>query len=91
MSTAEHRTQPVREIAIDRFRGALVMLMVIGDYLSGIAFVPEFLKHAPDIGLTVADLVAPAFVFVIGLNIGPSFSRRIIAARKRQLVAEFVV
>ena len=50
--------------------------MVGGDYLSGIAFVPSFLKHASDIGITVADLVAPAFVFVIGLNFGPSFARR---------------
>jgi predicted acyltransferase len=65
-----------RNLNIDRFRGALVVLMVIGDYLSGIQFVPSFLKHAPDVGLTIADTVAPAFIFVIGLNFGPSFHRR---------------
>ena len=65
-----------RNLAIDRFRGALVIMMVIGDYLGGIAFVPDWLKHAPDIGFTIADTVAPAFVFVIGLNFGPSFERR---------------
>jgi predicted acyltransferase len=65
-----------RDLEIDRFRGALVILMVIGDYLSGVEFVPSFLKHAPDIGFTLADTVAPAFVFVIGLNFGPSFRRQ---------------
>jgi predicted acyltransferase len=66
-----------RNLAIDRFRGALVILMVIGDYLGGIEFVPSQLKHAPDIGFTIADTVAPAFIFVIGLNFGPSFARRL--------------
>lgn len=66
-----------RDLSIDRYRGVLVILMVIGDYLAGIEFVPAALKHATDLGLTVADLVAPAFVFVIGLNFGPSFGRRL--------------
>lgn len=65
-----------RNLAIDRFRGSLVILMVIGDYLSGVAFVPDYFKHAPDVGFTIADTVAPAFVFVIGLNYGTSFARR---------------
>ncbi|WP_334170913.1 heparan-alpha-glucosaminide N-acetyltransferase domain-containing protein [Sinomonas sp.] len=65
-----------RDTRIDRLRGVLVLLMVGGDYLAGVQFVPAFLKHAPDIGLTVADLVAPCFILVIGLNYGPSFERR---------------
>ena len=65
-----------RNLAIDRLRGALVVLMVVGDYLSGVHAAPAFLKHAPDVGFTIADSVAPAFVFVIGLNFGPSFWRR---------------
>lgn len=89
----EKEPKAIRDLAIDRFRGALVILMVIGNYLSGIAFVPAFLKHAPDIGLTVADLVAPAFVFVIGLNIGPSFARRIQEGRSstyRHLILRYL-
>jgi len=67
---------PGRSLAIDRLRGALIVLMVGGDYLGGVGFVPAFLKHAPDIGLTVADLVAPCFIVTIGLTYGPSFARR---------------
>lgn len=69
-------SEPSRNLAIDRLRGALVILMVGGDYLGGVQGVPTFLKHAPDIGFTVADTVASAFVFVIGVNYGPSFARR---------------
>lgn len=66
-----------RNLAIDRLRGALVLLMVAGDYLGGVHVVPTFLKHAPDIGFTIADTVAPCFIFAIGLNYGPSFARRV--------------
>jgi len=78
MNTTEtaELNQP-RDLAIDRLRGALVILMVAGDFLSGINWVPAFLKHAPDIGITIADLVAPAFVFVIGLNFKASFRRHL--------------
>jgi predicted acyltransferase len=72
----QHSPDSERSVAIDRFRGTLVVLMVVGDYLSGVNFVPDFLKHAPDIGFTIADTVAPAFIFIIGLNFGPSFERR---------------
>lgn len=65
-----------RDVAIDRFRGALVILMVAGNYIAGVSFVPAFLKHSPDIGLTVADVVAPGFVYAIGLTYGPSFRQR---------------
>ena len=65
-----------RNLAIDRFRGALVILMVGGDYLAGVQLVPAYLKHADDIGFTVADTVASAFVFTIGLTFTSSFERR---------------
>lgn len=66
----------LRDLSIDRLRGLLVFLMVGGNYLAGVQAIPAYLKHAPDIGLTVADLVAPCFVVVMGVNYGPSFERR---------------
>jgi predicted acyltransferase len=75
--TAPVTVEPAaRDLAIDRFRGALVLLMVGGNFLAAVQVVPDFLKHPTDIGFTVADTVAPAFVFVIGLNFGASFARR---------------
>jgi len=43
----------------------------------GIQIIPAWLKHAPDIGLTVIDLIAPFFIFAIGLTFGLSFRHRI--------------
>ncbi len=51
--------------------------MVLADYLAGVATAPAWLKHADDIGYTVVDLIAPLFVFAIGLTTGVSFRRRL--------------
>lgn len=65
-----------RDLAVDRYRGALMLLMAGGNYLGGISWVSGAIKHTPDIGFTIADAVAPCFVFAIGLTYGPSFARR---------------
>ncbi len=65
--------------SIDQFRGLSILLMVLANYLAGINIIPAWLKHAPDIGLTVIDLIAPFFIFVIGLTYGLSWNRRMAA------------
>lgn len=63
--------------AIDQFRGFAILLMILADYLNNISGIPGWLKHAPDIGYTIIDLVAPLFIFAIGLTFGMSFRRRL--------------
>ena len=65
-----------RNSAIDRFRGLAVLMMAAANYLSEVDIVPAWLKHAPDIGLTVTDTIAPIFIFAIGLLFGRSFRKR---------------
>ena len=62
--------------AIDQFRGFAILLMVLANYFNDINTLPDWLKHAPDIGYTFNDLVAPLFVFAIGLTYGLSFRSR---------------
>jgi len=62
--------------AIDQFRGFSILLMVLSNYFSPISTLPAWIKHAPDIGFTVIDLVAPLFILAIGLTYGVSFQRR---------------
>ena len=62
--------------AIDQYRGFAILVMALADYLADVNIVPPWLKHAPDVGYTVIDLVAPLFVFAIGLTFGISFRRR---------------
>jgi predicted acyltransferase len=71
------RLAPARNEAVDQFRGFAIFLMALADYLAGVQTVPAFLKHAGDVGYTVIDLIAPLFIFAIGLTFGPSFRRRV--------------
>jgi len=69
-------TSQNRILAIDQFRGFAILLMILADYLNNINSIPAWLKHAPDVGYTIIDLVAPLFIFAIGLTYGMSFRRR---------------
>jgi predicted acyltransferase len=69
--------QPNRISSIDHFRGFAIITMVLANYMVGIQIIPAWLKHAPDIGLTVIDLIAPFFIFAISLTYALSFHRRI--------------
>ena len=42
--------------------------MVLADFLGDVVRVPAWLKHAPDVGYTIIDLIAPMFIFAIGLR-----------------------
>ncbi len=74
---SENSEPTLRIKSIDNFRGFTMIIMVIVNYLSGINCVPGFLKHASDTGLTITDIVAPAFIFAIGLTYKQSFDRRV--------------
>jgi len=63
--------------AIDQFRGFAILLMILANYMNNVVAIPAWLKHADDIGYTVIDLIAPMFVFAMGLTYGLSFRRRL--------------
>lgn len=71
-------TTPARErlASLDAFRGFAIVGMVLVNFWGSLNAIPDWLKHAPDIGLTFADLVAPFFIFAIGLTYGLSWRRR---------------
>jgi len=68
---------PSRLESVDHLRGLAILLVALANYLASVRLVPAWLKHAPDIGLTVVDLIAPLFIFAIGLTYGFSLRRRI--------------
>lgn len=63
--------------AIDQFRGFSILLMILANYMNNVNLIPAWLKHADDVGYPVIDLVAPLFIFAIGLTYGFSFRKRI--------------
>ena len=65
-----------RTESIDVFRGLAIGGMVVANFIAGVEWIPAVLKHAPDAGFTIIDLVAPMFIFAIGLTYVPSANRR---------------
>jgi predicted acyltransferase len=80
-----------RLYSIDLFRGLAIVLMVLANFLGGVVQIPAWLKHAPDVGLTVIDLVAPFFIFAIALTFGLSWQRRSARVGKGPAYQHFIL
>lgn len=67
-SVPEGRRAP-RVLSIDLLRGADVLLMLFVNEVAGVRGAPRFLLHTPsDVdGMTITDLVFPAFLFIVGI------------------------
>ena len=76
IATAEPGSTAKRDITLDRFRGIIIILMVIGNGLADVPAFPGIFKHAEDIGFTIADTVAPMFILAIAMTYRASFLRR---------------
>jgi heparan-alpha-glucosaminide N-acetyltransferase len=77
--------RPARIQSIDLLRGADVLLMLFVNEVAGVAGAPEFLKHkgAADDGMTITDLVFPAFLFVVGMAIPFALGSRLARGESR--------
>jgi len=75
--------------SIDQFRGFAILSMALANYMVGPIIIPAWLKHSTDIGLTVIDLIAPFFIFAIGLTYGLSFHHRLVHAGAFKTYSQF--
>jgi len=66
--------------SIDAFRGITIFAMIFVNELSGIANVPQWLRHMPADAnaMTFVDVVFPAFLFIVGMSIPFAFNARLI-------------
>ena len=79
--------------SIDLLRGADVLLMLFVNVVAGVAGAPAFLKHkgAADDGMTITDLVFPAFLFLVGMAIPFALGARLARGESRLAVLRHVV
>ena len=79
--------------SIDLLRGADVLLMLFVNEVAGVAGAPAFLRHkgAADDGMTITDLVFPAFLFVVGMAIPFALGARLARGESRLAVLRHVV
>jgi heparan-alpha-glucosaminide N-acetyltransferase len=70
-STPAAPARPARVLSIDLLRGADVLLMLFVNEVAGVTNAPAFLLHkkADADGMTITDLVFPAFLFIVGIAI----------------------
>ncbi|XP_069096296.1 heparan-alpha-glucosaminide N-acetyltransferase-like isoform X1 [Pleurodeles waltl] len=69
-SIADDKPKSRRLLSLDTFRGFALTVMVFVNYGGGGYW---FFEHAPWNGLTIADLVMPWFVFMIGTSVALAF------------------
>lgn len=70
------RADRPRLTSIDAFRGIAIALMILVNNPGDWSAVPPPLAHAPWDGCTLADLVFPAFLFIMGVAMSVAFERR---------------
>ena len=71
--TAANSTRP-RDLPLDFLRGLDVMLMLFVNFQ--VAAAPSMLRHAAWTGLTLADVVFPVFLFIVGMSASRAFDGR---------------
>lgn len=67
---AKEQSKPARLLSLDAFRGLTIVLMLLVNNVALDTFTPKHLTHAPwNGGVNLADLVAPWFLFCVGVAI----------------------
>jgi len=80
-----------RNLVIDRFRGGVIMFMVVGNDMANVAGFPAIFRHAPhDRAFTLADMGSKFFIFAIAATYAMSFNRRAAAGSKKDAYFHFV-
>lgn len=68
----QHHHPKQRLVSLDVFRGITVALMILVDDAGGLL---PALNHSPWNGLTVADLVMPFFLFIVGISLALTYKK----------------
>jgi predicted acyltransferase len=68
---APEARRPARVLSVDLLRGADVLLMLFVNEVAGVSAAPAWLKHVSSDtdGMTITDVVFPAFLFIVGLAV----------------------
>lgn len=68
-----------RLISLDAFRGCVIAAMIWVNYIAGMPGIPYWLEHAGPRadGITLPDLVFPAFLFIVGIAIPLALQRAV--------------
>lgn len=81
-----------RLLSLDAMRGFTIAAMIVVNFPGNEAYVFPTLRHTRWNGLTFTDLIAPTFLFIVGVSIALAYhKRRISAAPKTDLYKKIVI
>ncbi|MBN2378923.1 DUF1624 domain-containing protein [candidate division WOR-3 bacterium] len=80
-----------RIASLDLIRGLAIFLMISVNALFDYKAIPWWLKHAPWDGYTISDIVAPMFLFSIGVAYNLSFKKRRSSHGTGKTVLHFII
>jgi heparan-alpha-glucosaminide N-acetyltransferase len=85
---------PMDRIAsVDALRGLVILLMIFVNDVAGVKTAPAWLKHvsARADGMTLPDMVFPAFLFIMGMSVPLSLGRALARGQlKTRLLAKVI-
>jgi predicted acyltransferase len=85
--------RPARVLSVDLLRGADVWLMLFVNEMAGVHGTPSFLLHKPSTadGMTITDVVFPAFLFITGMAVPLALGGRLRRGEPRSSVWRHVL
>lgn len=78
--------EPMERIAsVDALRGLVILLMIFVNDVAGVKTAPAWLKHvsAQADGMTLPDMVFPAFLFIMGMSVPLALGRALAQGKSR--------
>ncbi|MBN2593708.1 MAG: DUF5009 domain-containing protein [Sedimentisphaerales bacterium] len=78
--------EPMERIAsVDALRGLVILLMIFVNDVAGVKSAPAWLKHvsARADGMTLPDMVFPAFLFIMGMSVPLALGRALARGRSK--------
>jgi heparan-alpha-glucosaminide N-acetyltransferase len=85
--------RPPRLLSVDLIRGLDVFLMLFVNEMAGVTGTPAFLRHVgPQVdGMTLTDVVFPAFLFITGMSIPLALGRRLGAGESHRRAVRHIL
>src|SRR5678815_3628793 len=84
-------TQPERLIFLDGMRGFTIAAMILVNFPGNEEFVFFPLRHTVWNGLSPTDLIAPFFLFIVGISIVLAYSKRLEQGNTEGLYKKIVI
>ncbi|QHV98756.1 acyltransferase family protein [Spirosoma endbachense] len=69
--------QPSRLISLDAMRGFTIAAMIVANFPGSEEFVYFTLRHTKWNGLSFTDLIAPTFLFIVGVSIALAYAQKL--------------